>query len=64
MPKQKSHSGTKKRFKITGSGKVKFSKPNRGHFLTKKSTSQKRKLRKGAFIDSKQAKTIKKMIQG
>ena len=47
MPKIKSHSGAKKRFKVTGSGKVKFAKANRGHFLTEKSNSRKRKLRKG-----------------
>ena len=34
MPKQKTHSGAKKRFKVSKSGKVKFAKANRGHFLT------------------------------
>ena len=36
MPKMKSHSGAKKRFKISKSGNVKFAKANRGHFLTEK----------------------------
>lgn len=63
MPKMKSHSGAKKRFKVTGSGKVKFARANRGHFLTEKSPSRKRKLRTGNFISSeKQARTIKSMI--
>ena len=62
MPKLKSHSGAKKRFKVTASGKVKFAKENRGHFLTEKSSSTKRKKRRGAFIQGKHAKNIKRMI--
>ncbi|MGI5841797.1 MAG: 50S ribosomal protein L35 [Christensenellales bacterium] len=62
MPKMKSHSGAKKRFKVTASGKVKFAKANRSHFLTTKSASHKRKLRKGSFIQGKHAENIKKMI--
>lgn len=64
MPKIKSHSGAKKRFKVTGSGKVKFAKANRGHFLTEKSNARKRKLRKGAYLSGKQEKNIKKLING
>ncbi|MEG1500173.1 MAG: 50S ribosomal protein L35 [Clostridia bacterium] len=64
MPKQKSNSGAKKRFRISKSGNVKFAKANRGHFLTEKSPARKRKLRKGAYIVGKQAKTIKQMVQG
>ena len=44
MPKMKSHSGAKKRFKISKSGNVKFAKANRGHFLTEKSQKRKRHL--------------------
>lgn len=62
MPKIKSHSGAKKRFKVTGSGKVKFAKAGRSHFLTGKSMSHKRKLRKGYYLSGKQSKNIKKMI--
>lgn len=36
MPKQKTHSGCKKRFKVTASGQVKFARPGKGHFLTTK----------------------------
>lgn len=64
MPKIKSHSGAKKRFKVTGSGKVKYAKAGRGHFLTEKSMTRKRKLRKGYYLSGKQAKNIKKMING
>ena len=45
MPKQKTHSGCKKRFHLTANGQVKFARPGKGHFLTKKSQSNKRKLR-------------------
>ncbi len=62
MPKQKSHSGAKKRFHVTGTGKVKFARPNKGHFLTRKSKNHKRKLRKGSYISGKNAKTIKSII--
>ena len=50
MPKQKTHSGVKKRFSLTATGKVKYARPNKGHFLTTKSKSRKRKLRKGSYI--------------
>lgn len=64
MPKQKSRSGVKKRFKVTGTGKVKFAKPERSHLMTDKSQSRKRKMRKGAYLSGKQAKNIKRQICG
>lgn len=64
MPKMKSHSGAKKRFKVSKSGNVKFSKANRGHFLTEKSQSRKRNLRKPGFLKGQMAKNIKKLVQG
>ncbi len=45
MPKMKTHSSSKKRFKLTGTGKVKYSKSFRRHILTKKTTKRKRNLR-------------------
>ena len=45
MPKVKTHSRAKKTFKVTGTGKITFRKPTRGHLLTKKSTKRKRALR-------------------
>jgi len=62
MPKQKSHSGAKKRFKVTKSGKVVFNRTDRGHFLTEKSQSRKRKLRRSRVLSKTQSKTIKRMI--
>ena len=62
MPKYKTHSGAKKRFKLTASGKVKFARPNRGHFLTEKAQSRKRKLRKGSYIAGKNADNIKSLL--
>lgn len=62
MPKQKTHSGAKKRFTLTGSGKIKRAKMNRRHILTKKSSKRLRGLRKTAYVSSTQEKTIKKMI--
>ena len=62
MPKQKTHSGVKKRFKLTASGEVKFARPNKGHFLTTKSKSRKRKLRKGSYIAGKNQSNIKKLL--
>ena len=62
MPKQKTHSGAKKRFKVTKSGKVVFNRTDRGHFLTEKSQSRKRKLRRSRVLSKTQSKTIKRMI--
>jgi len=62
MPKQKTHSGAKKRFHLTASGQVKFARPNKGHFLTSKNKSRKRKLRKGSYIAGKNADNIKTLL--
>lgn len=64
MPKMKSHSGAKKRFKLTASGMIKRSKQNKNHILNKKSTKRKRNLRQGGYVDATQEKTIKRMISG
>ncbi len=62
MPKLKTHSGAKKRFNLTKNGKVKRAHANKSHILNKKSTKRKRGLRKGAYADSTNAPTIKKLI--
>ena len=62
MLKFKTHSGAKKRFRVTASGKVKFARPNRGHFLTEKAQGRKRKLRKGSYIAGKNADNIKSLL--
>lgn len=62
MPKMKSNSGAKKRFKTTGSGRVKRKKAFRSHILTKKSPKRKRKLRQDTLVDSTDEKRMKRMI--
>ena len=64
MPKMKSHSGAKKRFRVSGSGKVKRNHQNKNHILTKKDSKRKMKLRQGTYLASnKEAATIKGMLQ-
>ena len=62
MPKMKTHSGAKKRYSLTATGKVKFARPNRSHFMTNKSQNNKRKLRKGSYIAGKNASNIKTLL--
>lgn len=62
MPKIKTHSGSKKRFSLTKTGKVKRAKAYKNHILNKKSTKVKRRLRKGAYADDTNAATIRQMI--
>lgn len=50
MPKVKTHSGAKKRFKRTASGKFKFQRVNKRHLLTGRSQKRKRQLRAGAYV--------------
>jgi large subunit ribosomal protein L35 len=62
MPKIKTHSSSKKRFKLTGTGKVKRAKAYKSHILTKKTTKRKRNLRKTTVASKADAATIRKMI--
>lgn len=62
MPKMKGKSGAKKRFKITGTGKIKRVKAYRSHILTKKSTKRKRNLRSATMVDQADEKRISKII--
>jgi len=62
MPKMKTHSASKKRFKKTGSGGVKRAKAFRRHLLTKKTRKNKRGLRKRAYIDSCDLVSVKKLL--
>lgn len=63
MPKMKSNSGAKKRFKVTASGKIKRRKAYKSHILTKKSAKTKRKLRKDTLVDKSDEARIKQLIQ-
>jgi len=51
MPKMKTLSGAKKRFKLTGTGKIKRKRAFHSHILTKKSTKRKRRLAKSTLVD-------------
>ncbi|MDF2567129.1 MAG: rpmI [Oscillospiraceae bacterium] len=62
MPKVKTHSGAKKRFNLTKSGKVKRAHAYKSHILNKKSTKRKRNLRKGAYADKTNVPAIKLLI--
>jgi large subunit ribosomal protein L35 len=62
MPKMKTNRGAAKRFKVTGTGKVVYSKSNAGHILTKKTSKRKRSLRKSAIIDKSNTAMVKKLI--
>ena len=62
MPKLKTHSGAKKRFKMTKKGKIKRAQAFRRHILNKKTTKRKRHLRKQAYCSKANAAVIKKLI--
>ena len=62
MPKLKTHSGAAKRFKKTGTGKVKRSHAFKRHILTSKTTKTKRHLRGGVILDAADEAKIKRMI--
>jgi large subunit ribosomal protein L35 len=52
MPKVKTNSSAKKRFKVTGTGEITFQKAYKRHILTKKSTKRKRNMRKDGIVQS------------
>ena len=62
MPKMKTHSGAKKRFNLTKTGKVKRAHAFKSHILTKKDAKRCRRLRSEAYADVTNEATIKKMI--
>ena len=63
MPKMKSHSGAKKRFRVTKSGtRVKRACQNKNHILNKKTRERKRKLRQGDYVHSGQEKAIRHLL--
>lgn len=62
MPKMKTHRGAAKRFKKTGTGKLKRSHAFTSHILTKKSPKRKRNLRKSTIMSKSNAKVMKKIL--
>lgn len=62
MPKVKTKSGAKKRFKITGTGKIKRKRAYKNHILTKKETKQKRRLTTKALVRKEDLGNVKLML--
>ena len=62
MPKLKTHKGTAKRIKVTGSGKLVRERAYGNHILAKKSKARKRNIKSSASIDGKIAKNVKKAV--
>jgi large subunit ribosomal protein L35 len=62
MPKMKTHSGTKKRFNFTGTGKITYQKSGRRHILVTKNEKRMRKLRSKGVVSPSFEKHIKKLL--
>ena len=62
MPKIKTNRSAAKRFKVTGTGKLKRNKAYKSHILTKKSTKRKRNLRQATITDATNVKNMKKVL--
>lgn len=62
MPKQKTHSASKKRFKVSGTGKIIRFQAFKKHILTKKSTKRKRNLRKSIVVAAANHANVRQMI--
>ena len=62
MPKQKTHKGAAKRFKLTAKGKVVRHHSMTSHILTKKTSKRKRKLRQSTVVEGKFAQNLRDML--
>ncbi len=62
MPKMKTNSGAKKRFQLTGTGKLKRKHAYKSHILTKKSTKRKRNLTHTALVDPADVHNVKLLL--
>ncbi len=62
MPKMKSNSGAKKRFKLTGTGRLRRHKAYHSHILTKKSPKRKRGLRESTLVDKVDEPRMKRLL--
>ena len=62
MPKLKTHSGAKKRFKLTKTGKIKRAKAYKSHILNNKTTKRKRGLRQATYADKTNVAAIKLLV--
>lgn len=62
MPKMKTNSSAKKRFTLTGSGKIKRKHAYKRHILTKKTTKQKRNLTHNGLVNSSDVREVKLLL--
>ena len=62
MPKMKTKSAAKKRFRLTGTGKIKRKHAYHSHILTKKSIKRKRNLRQQTIVEHANLKAVKEML--
>ena len=62
MPKLKTNRAAHKRFRVTGTGKIKRTKAYGSHILTKKSSKRKRNLRKGTTVAGSDARRVRRML--
>ena len=62
MPKMNTNSGAKKRFTLTGSGKIKRKHAFKSHILTKKTKKQKRNLTHAGLVDNANLKSVREML--
>ncbi|MBI2072333.1 MAG: 50S ribosomal protein L35 [Gemmatimonadetes bacterium] len=63
MPKQKTKSAARKRFKLTGKGHVRRMRANKSHILTKKHPKRKRHLRKAGLVSHADERRIRRLLQ-
>jgi large subunit ribosomal protein L35 len=63
MPKMKTHSGAKKRFKVTAKGKVRARHAMRSHILTKKNAKRKRRLGRPMIVNDADVPKVKKLLR-
>lgn len=63
MPKMKTHKGLKKRVRLTGGGKLRYKKSNKGHLLSGKSGNRLRRLRKPGLLPASLTNKIRRAIQ-
>lgn len=62
MPKMKTHSGAKKRFRVTGGGKLMHKKANNGHLMEKKTSRRARRLEKPAQVAKQDVRKVKQLL--
>ena len=62
MPKQKTRRSAAKRFRLTGTGKIRRNKANHSHMLIRRGKSAKRKMRQPDLVDKSEEKRVRRMI--